>query len=200
MLLTTAHALADFVVSFPGSAGGPSPGDDMRGPSARYRIYDTADGWVFLAAPQPKEWDLLAKAVADQVDLRSDARFATEDDRRRNDDALAEALAAVFVTRTTDDWQLDLTAFDVACVAVDTGLNEPLLMDDEHGRASGYVVDVEHPTFGTHPRLAPVVQFSRSTTRALPGTLCGTATRAVLEELGYTEDEIADLRARKVVG
>jgi crotonobetainyl-CoA:carnitine CoA-transferase CaiB-like acyl-CoA transferase len=32
------------------------------------------------------------------------------------------------------------------------------------------------------------------------GDLCGSATDAVLEELGYTHEHIADLQARKVVG
>jgi crotonobetainyl-CoA:carnitine CoA-transferase CaiB-like acyl-CoA transferase len=199
MLNTTAHALADHVVDFPGNPGGTVPGPQMRGPNALYRIYDAADGWVFLAAPQPREWDRLAEALAPYVDLRADARFAQEADRRTNDAALVDVLARVFSKRGPDDWQQDLTAADVACVAVTTGLNEPILLSDDFGRASGYIADVHHPVFDAHPRLAPVVRFSRSATQAQPGTLCGSATETVLRELGYSEDQIVDLRARKVI-
>jgi crotonobetainyl-CoA:carnitine CoA-transferase CaiB-like acyl-CoA transferase len=200
MLLTTAHALADHVVDFPGRGPAPAPGPDMRGPGALYRVYDASDGWVFLAAPQPEEWNGLVKAMAPHVDLSADPRFETEESRRTNDEALAAVLSRVFTTLGKHQWQELLTSADVACVAVHTGLNEPLLMSDDYGRASGYIADVEHPTFGPHPRLAPVVRFSRSATQAKPGTLCGTATQAVLEELGYSGEQIADLRARQVVG
>ena len=53
-------------------------------------------------------------------------------------------------------------------------------MSEAFGRASGYVADVEHPTFDRHPRLAPVVRFSRSATQANPGMLAGGATDTVL--------------------
>jgi crotonobetainyl-CoA:carnitine CoA-transferase CaiB-like acyl-CoA transferase len=200
MLLSTAHAMASDVVDFPGSPHELGPGPDMRGPSARYRIYDAADGPVFLAAPLAGEWGDLAEAMAPHIDLRADVRFATETDRQRNDSVLGEVLAGVFVTRGKDDWQKDLSVADVACVAVTTGPNEELLISDEYGRASGYLVDVTHPVFDAHPRLAPVVRFSRSATSARAGDLCGSATDRVLVELGYTSEQIADLRAKSVVG
>lgn len=199
MLLTTAHAMADHVIDFPGNPGGPAPGPDMRGSAARYRIYDAADGWVFLAAPQPHEWDGVAAALAPYVDLRSDLRFATEDDRRVNDAALGDVLASAFASRGKDEWERDLTAADVGCVAVTTEPMESLMMSAGFGRASGYVADTTHPTFRDHPRLAPYVRFSRSTTQAKGGVLCGEQTDAVLSELGYSDAQIADLRARKIV-
>jgi crotonobetainyl-CoA:carnitine CoA-transferase CaiB-like acyl-CoA transferase len=199
MLQSTAHAMAGYVVDFPGSPGGIRPGPDLRGPCALYRIYDAADGWIFLAAPQAREWDVLTEALAPYVHLRDDGRFSTEVDREKNDAALAAVLSAVFAMRSRHDWQADLTARDVACVAVTTGPPEALLMSDEIGRASGYISDVTHPVFDEHPRLSPLVRFSRSRTQAKPGGLCGDCTHSVLGELGYTAEQITDLRARKVV-
>ena len=80
MLLSTAHAMASDVVAFPGGPEPLQPGPDMRGPNARYRIYDAADGWVFLAAPQPGEWDDLADALAP---VRRPARRSTVRHRGR---------------------------------------------------------------------------------------------------------------------
>jgi crotonobetainyl-CoA:carnitine CoA-transferase CaiB-like acyl-CoA transferase len=199
MLLSSAHAMAGHIVDFPGNPGGMDPGVDLRGPCALYRIYDAADGWVFLAAPQPQEWDWLAAALAPYADLQGDRRFATEVDRRTNDSALTEVLGKVFATRRKNEWQSELTAVDVACVGVTTGAPEELLMSDEYGRASGYITDIVHPVFDAHPRLAPIVRFSRSATQAKPGGLCGDSTDAVLLELGYTDREIIELRARTVV-
>jgi crotonobetainyl-CoA:carnitine CoA-transferase CaiB-like acyl-CoA transferase len=109
-------------------------------------------------------------------------------------------LAAVFRQAPKEAWEQKLLAADVACVAMATESPEAVLMSESFGRASGYVADVEHPTFDRHPRLAPVVRFSRSATQAKPGVLAGSATDAVLRELGYADGDIAGLRARHVVG
>jgi crotonobetainyl-CoA:carnitine CoA-transferase CaiB-like acyl-CoA transferase len=199
MLATVSHAMADHVVDFPGNPGPPSPGPDLRGLSARYRIYDAADGWIFLAAPQEGEWSALSNALAPYGDLRGDPSFATKDARRQNDAGLTDALATIFAKRSKDDWERDLLARDIGCVAVTTDPIETLVMSQEFGRSSGYLTDVTHPTFGEHPRPVPAVRFSRSTTQAPPGVLAGEATDAVLGELGFTAKQIADLRDRKIV-
>jgi crotonobetainyl-CoA:carnitine CoA-transferase CaiB-like acyl-CoA transferase len=200
MLLSAAHAMANSIVTFPGDSSSLHSGQEMRGPSALYRIYDAADGWVFLAAPQAKEWEALTNALGPYIDLRADPRFATQRDREANDAALVQALAAVFVRRNKESWQRDLTPADVTCVAVTTGPPEALLTSDRYGRASGYITDVNHPVFDNHPRLAPIVRFSRSRTQAKPGVLCGSHTEQIMSELGYTNEQIADLKTRRIIG
>src|SRR5205085_2801539 len=51
MLTTATHAMAEQVVDIEGNPPASGPGEDMRGPDALYRVYDAADGWIFLAAP-----------------------------------------------------------------------------------------------------------------------------------------------------
>jgi crotonobetainyl-CoA:carnitine CoA-transferase CaiB-like acyl-CoA transferase len=200
MLATNIHAMVDQIVDVEDSPPPPGPGADMRGPSALYRIYDAADGWVFLAAPAPTDWLELVAGLRAHVDLGADERFATADLRITNDAALVEVLEPVFATRGKEEWERDLLAADVGCVAVTTEHVLRVLQSDEVGRASGYVVDTTHPTFDDHVRLAPLVRFSRSATQAKPGVLAGNATDTVLTELGYDTDAIADLRARSIVG
>jgi crotonobetainyl-CoA:carnitine CoA-transferase CaiB-like acyl-CoA transferase len=198
MLLSTAHAMAGYVVGDGDEAI--TPGPDMRGPGALYRIYDVADGWVFLAVTSEREWSALVGALSSVVDLGQDPRFTTAEERQCNDEALAAVLAGVFVQRKTAEWQHLLTDRDVACVAVLTDPPEALLMSDEVGRAGRYITDVVHPIFDRHPRLAPVVRFSRSDTSARAGGLCGDATDTVLSELGYSADRITELRAINIIG
>jgi crotonobetainyl-CoA:carnitine CoA-transferase CaiB-like acyl-CoA transferase len=199
MLATVAHAMAEHVVDGPGLPQAIGPGEDMRGPHALYRIYDAADGWVFLAVTSDAEWLALADALRDEVDLAADARFATAALRAANDKALAETLAELFSGAPKGRWEERLLAADVACVAVSTERVERFLQGEQTGKASGYVVEVTHPTFEQHLRLAPLVRFSRSATQAKPGVLAGQATDAILTELGYDSGAIADLRARKIV-
>jgi crotonobetainyl-CoA:carnitine CoA-transferase CaiB-like acyl-CoA transferase len=199
MINTNAHAMSAQVVDYPGSPGEPGPDIEMRGLSALYRSYDARDGWVFLAAPQDEEWSRLVSALAPYVDL-ADARFADRAARATNDEALAHALAGAFATRDKADWERDLRAADVACVAVTTSSIEDVLWSDDFAVASGYVTEADHPVFERHPRMAPLVRFSRSATKVGDGNLAGAHTDAILTELGRTPEQIADLRERKIVG
>ena len=199
MLRTNVHAMSGEAVTYPGSPAAPAPDSTLRGFSALYRVYDASDGWVFLATPQEHEWQTLVEALAPYADLASDPLFATAEERTTNDAALAEMLAEVFTRRTKGEWEHDLLAAGVGCVAVATVEIEEVYLSEDFGRASDYVVDVVHPTFDDHPRLAPLARFSRSSTRALPGVLAGAHTDSILAELGRSASTIADLHERKIV-
>ena len=199
MLNTGTHAMSAQAVTYPGAPKEPAPKTDLRGLGSLYRIYDAAEGYVFLAAPSDREWVVLAHALAPYADLAGDARFADERARSTNATALIGELAAVFASKPADEWERELLPKGVGCVAVNTASIESRLFDDDFGRAHGYVVDVTHPVFDDHPRLAPYIRFSRSSTQALPAVLAGQHTDEILAGLGRSPEQIADLRARKVV-
>ncbi len=198
MLNTGTHAMSAQAVTYPGAPTEPAPEADLRGLGALYRIYDTADGYVFLAAPTESEWQALAAALEPHGDLAGDARFAA-DVRDGNAGALIEELSAILATRTAQEWETDLLAQGVGCVAVHTGLIEEVLMSEEFGRASGLIVDVTHPVLDEHPRLAPYLTFSRSVTRALPGVLAGSHTDELLGRAGRDAEAIAEARSNNIV-
>jgi crotonobetainyl-CoA:carnitine CoA-transferase CaiB-like acyl-CoA transferase len=200
MLNTGSHAMSAQAVSYSGAPKEPAPDAEMRGLGPLYRIYDASEGYVFLAAPTSGEWSKLTAALAPYVDLAGDERFVDHEARRKHVSALIDALSNVFAQKSVADWERELLAADVACVAVTTTSIEEMLFDDAFGRASGYVADVVHPTFDEHPRLAPYIRFSRSATQALRAVMTGEQTDKILAELGKSADEIADLRARAVVG
>src|SRR4029077_11699399 len=121
----------------------PAPDDDLYGLGPRYRLYETAEGWVFLAAPSQRDWSTVV-AVAGRVDV-----------------------GTAFLQRTAREWEEALVPLGVACVAVERGPVEAHLMgDDGIGRRSGMVVRVDHPTIGEHNRMTNPVRFSRSETGA----------------------------------
>jgi crotonobetainyl-CoA:carnitine CoA-transferase CaiB-like acyl-CoA transferase len=198
MINTNAHAMSAQVVDYPGSGGEPAPDLDMRGLSALYRTYDTTDGWVFLAATTQREWERLT-SVAPFTTLAGDERFSDGSSRAANDGTLADALAAIFSSGGKDDWERDLRAADIGCVAVTTTSIEEMLWSD-FGVKSEYLAWVDHHVYEHHPRMAPLVRLSRSATQVGYGPLLGEHTDAVLTELGRTPEQIKDLRDRKVVG
>ena len=176
--------------------------DEFRGLGPLYRMYRAADGWVFLAAPAGRDWPALAAelgtyGLAGHGSL-ADERFATEASRAANAADLTAALEAIFVTRAKDEWEAELTAADVGCVAVAQENAEWRMQDDEFYQA-GYAVDAVSPIFDEHRRPAPLNRFSRSATKADAGCRLGQHTDALLRELGYDDEQIAGLRKRDVV-
>jgi crotonobetainyl-CoA:carnitine CoA-transferase CaiB-like acyl-CoA transferase len=190
MLTSTAHALADDMVQHEGRPPTPDADPDLLGYNARYRLYEAADGWIYLAAPFERDWSLLAATLADDLDVSG-----LKDD----DSALANALAALFRTKPAQHWEDHLLAHDVGCVVAHADPPETVLQSKEFGWAADLLVEVQHPTFGDHVRLKPLVSFSRSESVAEPGCLLGQHTDSILAELGHSPEAIADLRQRKIV-
>jgi crotonobetainyl-CoA:carnitine CoA-transferase CaiB-like acyl-CoA transferase len=198
MVGSATHAILEQVVDYPGRRPAPVPDPDGHGFSALYRMYKASDGWVFLAAPEPREWEPLAAALAGEADLGGEG-FATPEARRANGEALAETLAGVFARRPAAEWEHLLTKADVGCVRVTERLPELVLQTDE-ALAAEYCVTATNAIFDEHLRMGPLVRFSRSATKAEGGCSVGEHTDAVLSELGYDATAIDALRERGVIG
>ncbi len=66
-------------------------------------------------------------------------------------------------------------------------------------RATGTVVEVDHPKRGKYLSVGNPIKMSDSITEVKRSPLLGEHTREVLTELGLSESEIAALRAEKVI-
>lgn len=200
MLGTATHAMLDQVIDYPGRPAGPVPDAELHGYSALYRLYPASDGWVFLAAAADGQWERLA-ATLDGLggSLAADPRYGSPPARRDNDAALAAALAAAFATRPAAEWESLLLPAGVAGVAVAEASPETLLLTDPD-LAAEYTTTVTSPIFEEHPRHAPYVRFSRSLTQARGSCGLGEHTQALLREIGYSDEAIAGLAERGVIG
>jgi crotonobetainyl-CoA:carnitine CoA-transferase CaiB-like acyl-CoA transferase len=199
MLGTVQQAMIPYNATYASRPATRAADDQFFGMSAVYRMYPAADGFVFLAAPLPREWPAFAKAMSPYVDLHADERFADADSRAAHDDDLIATLTTVFATKAKLEWEHELAAQDVGCVEVVETNSELVLQTDPYYEA-GYAVDAVSPIFDEHRRLAPLCTFSRSRTNAEAGCTIGQHTDAVLRELGLGDDRIADLRAKEIVG
>jgi formyl-CoA transferase len=66
-------------------------------------------------------------------------------------------------------------------------------------RKTGTVVEVDHPTRGKYLSVGNPIKMSESPTEVKRSPLLGEHTDEVLTELGYSKDQIAALRADKVI-
>ena len=198
MLLANAYTNIDNFVSYEGCPEPQRPDSGLHGLGALYRLYETSNGWVFLACGTDREWGAFT-SVAERLDLATDPRFGDRDARRAHDAELATALAELFATRSADEWERLLTAAEVACVRADAALPGAFWYRDEHARENGFIVEVEHPIWGRILRHGPLSNFSDTPAVAGPQALAGQHTSAILEELGYTPAVIESLAARRCV-
>jgi crotonobetainyl-CoA:carnitine CoA-transferase CaiB-like acyl-CoA transferase len=118
-----------------------------------------------------------------------------------DNDAKREELLALlddlFATGTRGDWVARLRKADIVSAPINTLLEAS---NDPDVIANGYVTHVDYPKYGKKLKVHGTPwQFSE--TPAKPGIApeLGEHNQAVLCDLGYSEAEIKDLKARKVI-
>jgi len=198
MLAANVYANHDDAIDYAGKPPRRAVDAEVLGLGALYRLYEAAEGWVFLAAEEPGAFDRLC-AAAGRDDLAHDPRFAGPAARSEHDAALASELVALFRARDADAWERALIAAGVGCVRADADTPGSFWLRDPHARANGLAVETVHPRYGPYVRHGPIVHLGRTPPRCGPGTLAGQHTDAVLASAGYDAAAIADLRARGVV-
>ena len=202
MLSTMGHVMCDAMIDFAGALPAPVTDPDQYGFHALYRLYQTSgDGWIVLCVPTDQAWEKLLAAVPADAGL-GDARFATAETCRAHDAVLIEVLGRVFNQRPALEWERALSAAGVGCaeVAPSTGALA-VGMFDPGGVADqmGWLTAVNHPLFDQHLRTTELVRLSRSGARLGAGEMIGGHTRLILQELGYDDATIDELRAAGIV-
>jgi crotonobetainyl-CoA:carnitine CoA-transferase CaiB-like acyl-CoA transferase len=162
-----------------------------------FGTFHALDGQVTIGCPRDSFWRELV-AVMGRPDLATDPRFATNAARMINSAETIGILEAW--TRTRGKAEI-VSALDgkVPCGPVNTAAD---IYADPHMAARGMLVEVEHPGSARPVTIAStpirMTETPGGVVRRAP--LTGEDTDAELSALGLGVDEIADLRARKVVG
>jgi formyl-CoA transferase len=114
-----------------------------------------------------------------------------------NREALVELLTERLQTRTTDEW---MVLFDEAGLPAGPVLEIPDALAHPQTLARDMIVETDHPTAGKVKGIGLPIRFSggRSDAR-LAAPLLGQHTRAVLQELGYSDQEVDALARDKAV-
>jgi crotonobetainyl-CoA:carnitine CoA-transferase CaiB-like acyl-CoA transferase len=198
MMLSNAYVLSKDFVDFPGRAPRELPGPDATGLSALYRLYPTADGWVFLAAFSQRDFERFC-AAAGCRELARDPRFASAGARAKHDAALAEALEAVLAARAAEEWEKALAPLGVGCVRASDQPTASYILDHERAAELSWRAQVAESAFGPYPRYGRGVELARELGPLGGAWRAGEHTRPILAELGYSPAEIASLLERRIV-
>lgn len=162
-------------------------GESFLGGAAHwYDTYETRDGhYVAIASLEPQSYDLLIEKAGLDRDRFGPHAFRWLADPEPDEEwpELKAELAAVFGTRTRDEWCRIMEGTDI-CFAPVLTLSEAL--EHPHNRARGAFVDV-----GGNPQAAPAPRFGKTNPdRPRAGAAPGTHSREILLAAGYGDDEI----------
>jgi crotonobetainyl-CoA:carnitine CoA-transferase CaiB-like acyl-CoA transferase len=151
-----------------------------------YRMYETQDGWVQVAALKPAEWDALCATLG--VDPSLDRKTAEAQ------------LELRFRTRTAVSWSYHLDDAGVPNeVAIDPKGGDLMLYDADNERL-GLVTEYEHPTLGALRQFGNTVDFSDTPARPEgPPPRIGEDTREILAWLGHDDARMIELKDRSIV-
>ena len=176
----------------------PEPCGNAHPVIAPYGTFETADGPLNLAPATEAMWVKLCSLLG-ASQLVEDPRFLTNVERRKNGDALTQALEARLKEKTREQW---------TAIMIENGIPAgPInrmddVFNDAQVAACNLVQTVEHSLLGTLTLVALPVQMGSAgdvpTVRSAP-PLFGEHSRSILADYGYSADEIQQLLDSKVV-
>lgn len=159
--------------------------------------YRTADGrFIALCMLQADRYWAPFCEAAGRPDLASDPRFADAAARRANIDACYAEVCALFAAKPLAEWRKILARQDGQWDVVQ---HVGEMKDDPQAIANGYLKAVDFGDGSTLPMVGVPMLFDGQPLPSRRAPHLGANSDAVLAEIGYSEDEIIDLKVQGVV-
>ncbi len=174
------------------------PGAANRGTILKCKGWETDPNAYLYFIAQAAVWKAI-KAICRVIGREewiTDPNFATPDARLPRLTEVFGTIEKWTVTKTKFEAMALLNEHDIPCgpiLSMEELANEPSL------RATGTIVEVDHPARGKYLTVGNPIKMSDSATEVRRSPLLGEHTDQVLAELGYGTADIAALRREKVI-
>lgn len=159
-------------------------------------VFKTNNGHINIAATGGAIYERFCELMQ-RPDWLTDTRFKSPGLRLKNRDEMNAEIEAITITKSSEEW---IKSFNKAGVPAGFIYTIDQVFEDPQVKHLGMAAPIEHPELGSIDLVAQPITLSdhpfeiRSATPQL-----GEHTDSVLEELGFTDQEIADLHNQSVV-
>jgi formyl-CoA transferase len=174
---------------------GNASGGGQPGWIVKCKGWETDPNAYIYVITQAPVWAVLCKVIGHEEWL-SDPRYATPKSRLPHLMEIFGKIEEWTTTKTKFEVMEIFNAQDIPCGPI---LSMKEIAEEPSLRNTGTVVEVDHPTRGPYLTVGNPIKMSDSPTEVTRSPLLGEHTDAILGELGYTADQVAALRADKVI-
>ena len=158
--------------------------------------FHTQDGYINIAANQQQQWEDLADILG-LPELKTDPRFQERDTRKANRFLLTPLLEEKLTQKATAHWVEVLNAKGIPSGDI-LSLEKALTSDQAKHRQ--VIAEVKEPGIGKVKLFNLTAKFSKTPAKIeTPPPRLSQHTAAILDELGYTADELKTLKEKKVI-
>ncbi|MBC7781488.1 MAG: formyl-CoA transferase [Proteobacteria bacterium] len=191
--------LAEYSVgTHKGMGDAPRAGNDSGGGQLGNAIRCAPGGpndFIYIVV-QEAVWIALAKRIGPEVgasDLDTDPRFATIDERRRNQTSMWELIGEFARKHDKRELMAILNELDVPCGPI---MSTEDLFNDEHVKGREMMVELDHPQRGKWFNVGMPIKLSASPAKIERSPTLGEHTDEVLASvLGYDAAKVSSLRS-----
>ena len=172
------------------ASGGGQPGSILK-----CRGWETDPNAYLYFITQAAVWPAVCKVIGEECWITDDA-FATPAARLLHLKPIFARIEQWTMTKDKFEAMEILNEYDIPCGPI---LSMKELVEEPSLRASGTIVEVDHPTRGKYLTVGNPIKLSDSPTHVTRSPLLGEHTEEVLAELGYDAAMIEALRVDRVI-
>jgi formyl-CoA transferase len=172
------------------ASGGGQPGSVLK-----CKGWETDPNAYIYFITQSNAWPAICKVIG-EPDWIDDEAFATPQARLLHLKPIFRRIEQWTMSKDKFEAMEILNQYDIPCGPI---LSMKEIAEDPALRASGTIVEVDHPVRGKYLTVGNPIKMSDSPTVVTRSPLLGEHTEAVLEQLGYNPAQIAALREERVI-
>ena len=172
------------------ASGGGQPGSILK-----CKRWETDSNAYIYFITQGGVWPAVCKVIGEENWITDEA-YATAGARLLHLKPIFARIEQWTMTKTKFEAMEILNQYDIPCGPI---LSMKEIAEDPALRATGTIVEVDHPTRGKYLTVGNPIKMSDSPTEVTRSPLLGEHTDEVLNHLGYSAAYIAELRAECVI-
>ncbi len=159
-------------------------------------VFPTSDGHINIAASSARLWERFCDTI-DKPEWKAKPEWKTQKGRSADRKVINATIGEVTKTKSAQHW---IELFEEAGIPCGPIYTIDQVFADPQVQHLGMARKMQHPTLGTEEVVASAINISGySKDIRLPTPDAGTSTDEVLRGVGYTDEQLSDLRKKGVI-